>query len=110
MQPSLVFTLLLLSLTILATPIPETFPEAVPEVSAVTPRSTEEGDPALSAVPEIGHLFKRSYQTCNIIGAPEWVSCGPGPNTSHAAKWVVKHGGLYGFQCYEEGECFEGNW
>jgi hypothetical protein len=107
MQPSSILTLLLLPIAILATPLPEAFPEAAPE--PIPEGLDEAGDLSLPAVPSAGEIFKRSYQTCRIIGAAH-VNCRTGPSTKYPAKWVVNKGGLYGFQCYENGECADGNW
>ena len=107
MQPSSILTLLLLPLAILATPLPEAFPEAIPE--PMPAGVNEEGDVSLPVVPSAVEIFKRSYQQCKIIGAKQ-VNCRTGPSTKYPAKWVVKEGGLYGFTCYESGECADGNW
>ncbi|RFU35639.1 hypothetical protein B7463_g732, partial [Scytalidium lignicola] len=89
----------ILPFTALASPVPE----------GAAPVALEEGDPATSTPISARDLFERSSQTCKIINVSTYVNCRTGPSTSYPAPWIAHEGDSYTFQCYERGECVDGN-
>lgn len=116
------FTLLLLPLAIIATPIPDAAPEAIPEaIPEANPEAFAEAHPeALRSLEEVtavsssprsaGKLFARSKQICKIVDVSSYLHCRTGPSTKYAAHYAVRGGQRWQFSCYSVGQCIDGNW
>ena len=60
--------------------------------------------------PEAIGLTKRTNVNCYIVNVDNYANCRSGPGTGYDITGAVYEGDLYTFQCYEPGECFDGNW
>jgi uncharacterized membrane protein len=102
---------LLLPLRVLASPIADPGPHAVPRDqhatgAAPTPIEARQSKADL----EVRALFERSTARCKIVNVSSYANCRSGPGTGYAATHIVRKGEEFVFDCYKKGTCVEGNW
>ncbi|KAH8696711.1 hypothetical protein BGW36DRAFT_381504 [Talaromyces proteolyticus] len=55
-------------------------------------------------------LEKRGQEYCAIVNAPDGVHCRRAPSLSASISYTFQQGATDLYTCYDEGDCYDGNW
>uniref|UniRef100_A0A093VAR5 Uncharacterized protein n=1 Tax=Talaromyces marneffei PM1 TaxID=1077442 RepID=A0A093VAR5_TALMA len=99
--------ILILPLTALAAPSPA--PASAIDPAAAIPIS-DAAKSRIAALSDDEIFTKRNTEVCEIINVSSYVYCCSGPGTGYSAEYELYGGYTWGFTCYEEGTCVDGNW
>ncbi|EEA23079.1 hypothetical protein EYB25_005833 [Talaromyces marneffei] len=98
--------ILILPLTALAAPSPA--PASAIDPAAAIPIS-DAAKSRIAALSDDEIFTKRNTEVCEIINVSSYVYCRSGPGTGYSAEYELYGGYTWGFTCYEEGTCVDGN-
>lgn len=112
-------SLILTPLRVLASPVPDAAPVAVPEGIKArrelpVPPSVKDNQGQSDADLQTRELFDRNplqYKAlCKIVNVQDHAYCRSGPGTNYPVEYWPQKGHEYAFACYKKGTCIDGNW